>query len=49
MAMDPTQTSFSTVSSVDIELGDKASAHSPAASTTLVDDLVAGMGQYFEQ
>lgn len=31
MAMDLTQTSYSTIPSVDIELGDKASDHSDAA------------------
>ena len=36
MAMDLTQTSFSTVPSVDIELGDKASDHSAATLTTLL-------------
>ena len=49
MAMDLTQTSFSTVPSVDIELGDKASAHSSATLTTLADGLVAGVDQYFGQ
>lgn len=41
MAMDLTQTSFSTVPSVDIELGDKASDHSAATLNTLADGLVA--------
>ena len=41
--------SFSTVPSVDIELGDKASAHSSATLTTLADGLVAGVDQYFGQ
>ena len=49
MAMDLTQTSFSTVPSVDIELGDKASDHSSATLATLADGLVAGMNQYFGQ
>ena len=49
MAMDLTQTSFSTVPSVDIELGDKASDHSAATLTTLADGLVAGVNQYFGQ
>ena len=49
MAMDLTQTSFSTVPSVDIELGDKASAHSSATLATLADGLVAGVNQYFGQ
>ena len=49
MAMDLTQTSFSTVPSVDIELGDKASDHSSATLATLADGLVAGVNQYFGQ
>ena len=43
MAMDLTQTSFSTVPSVDIELGDKASDHSSSTLATLADGLVAGV------
>lgn len=49
MAMDLTQTSYSTVPSVDIELGDKASDHSQAALSTLADGLLAGVNQYFGQ
>lgn len=49
MVMDLTQTSFSTVPSVDIELGDKASDHSSATLATLADGLVAGVNQYFGQ
>lgn len=49
MAMDLTQTSYSTVPSVDIELGDKTSDHSQAALNTLADGLVAGINQYFGQ
>ena len=49
MAMDLTQTSFSTVPSGDIELGDKASDHSSATLATLADGLVAGVNQYFGQ
>lgn len=47
MAMDLTQTSFSTIPSVDIELGDKASDHSQATLNTLADGLLAGINQYF--
>lgn len=47
MAMDLTQTSYSTVPSVDIELGDKASDHSQATLNTLADGLLAGINQYF--
>lgn len=49
MEMDLTQTSFSTVPSVDIELGDKASDHSDAALDTLAAGLLAGVNQYFGQ
>lgn len=47
MAMDLTQTSFSTVPSMDIELGDKASDHSQATLSSLADGLVNGVNQYF--
>lgn len=47
MEMDLTQTSFSTIPSVDIELGDKASDHSDAALDILASGLVAGIDQYF--
>ena len=47
MAMDLTQTSFSTVPSIDIELGDKASDHSQAALERLADGLLAGVNAYF--
>lgn len=49
MEMDLTQTSFSTVPSIDIELGDKASDHSDAALDTLAAGLLAGINQYFGQ
>ncbi len=49
MAMDLTQTSYSTIPSVDIELGDKASDHSQATLNQLGDGLVAGVKAYFEQ
>ena len=49
MAMDLTQTSYSPVPSVDIELGDKASDHGKAALSLLADGLVAGINQYFGQ
>lgn len=49
MEMDLTQTSFSTVPSIDIELGDKASDHSDAALDVLAAGLLAGVDQYFGQ
>lgn len=47
MEMDLTQTSYSTIPSVDIELGDKASSHTDAALEKLAEGLVAGVNQYF--
>ena len=47
MEMDLTQTSYSTVPSVDIELGDKASDHSKATLNQLADGLTDGVNQYF--
>ncbi len=49
MEMDLTQTSYSTVPSVDIELGDKVSDHSDAALETLADGLLAGINAFFGQ
>lgn len=47
MEMDLTQTSFSTIPSIDIELGDKASDHSDGTLNTLADGLLAGVKNYF--
>ena len=47
MEMDLTQTSYSTVPSIDIELGDKASDHSSATLSKLADGLVVGVNQFF--
>lgn len=47
MAMDLTQTSYSTIPSVDIELGDKKSDHSAAALENLADGLVDGINLYY--
>jgi N-acetylmuramoyl-L-alanine amidase len=47
MDMDLTQTSYSTVPSVDIEMGDKISDHSAAALENLADGLVAGINVFF--
>lgn len=49
MEMDLTQTSYSTVPSIDIELGDKNSDYSNSTLNTLGDGLVAGVNQYFGQ
>lgn len=47
MEMDLTQTSFSTVPSIDIELGDKASDHSAATLDQLGNGLADGVEQFF--
>lgn len=47
MEMDLTQTSFSTIPSIDIELGDKKSDHSDAALNQLADGLLDGINRYF--
>lgn len=47
MEMDLTQTSFSTIPSIDIELGDKASDHSPGTLDTLGTGLADGVDQFF--
>ena len=49
MAMDLRQSTSSTVPSVDIELGDKASDHSQSTLNQLGDGLVAGVKAYFGQ
>lgn len=47
MAMDLTQTSYSTIPSVDIELGDTASDHSASTLNTLAEGLASGVDQFF--
>lgn len=49
LAMDLTQTSYSTIPSVDIELGDKISDHSAAALEKLAQGLVAGVDRFFAE
>ena len=49
MEMDLTQTSFSTIPSIDIELGDKASDHSGETLDNLASGLVSGVNQFFAQ
>lgn len=48
MEMDLTQTSFSTVPSVDIELGDKTSDHSSASLDKLGNGLADGVELFFK-
>lgn len=47
MDIDLTQTSFSTIPSVDIELGNAASAHDDATLGKLADGLVKGIDSFF--
>lgn len=47
MDLDLTQTAYSTIPSVDIELGDRASSHSEQTLNTLADGLLAGVNQYY--
>ena len=47
MELDLTQTSYSTIPSVDIELGDKASDHSDQTLTKIATGLLLGVNQYF--
>lgn len=47
MGMDLTQTSFSTVPSIDIELGDKASDHSASTLDNLGTGLADGVDRFF--
>ena len=47
LEMDLTQTSYSTIASVDIELGDRKSDHSDAALDKFAAGLVKGIDAYF--
>ncbi|WP_194611506.1 N-acetylmuramoyl-L-alanine amidase [Clostridium vitabionis] len=47
MDMDLTQTSYSTIPSVDIEVGDKASSHADASLEKIADGLCRGVSLYF--
>ena len=49
MEMDLTQTSYSTVPSIDIELGDKVSDYSDGKLETIADGLLAGVNAFFGQ
>ena len=46
MAIDLTQTSYSTIPSVDMELGNQASDHSDEALEKLADGLTAGVKKF---
>ena len=47
LEMDLTQTSYSTVPSLDVEMGDRASDHSYAVQEQLADALVKGINDFF--
>lgn len=47
MDMDLTQTTYSSIPSVDIELGNQSSDHSEAVLERLADGLVAGINQFY--
>ena len=47
LEMDLTQTSYSTIPSVDIEVGDTASDHSQEACERIAQGLKDGIDQYF--
>lgn len=49
MEMDLTQTSYSTIPSIDIELGDKISDYSDGKLETIADGLLAGVNAFFGQ
>ena len=45
MAIDLTQTSYSTIASVDLEVGDKRSNHSGKALNKIANGIVKGMNK----
>ena len=47
MAIDLTQTSYSTIPSVDVELGNQSSAHDDASLSVLADGLAGGVKKMF--
>ena len=49
LPMDLTQTSYSTIPSMDIELGDRASDHSQESCARYAKGLKAGIDAYFAQ
>ena len=49
MEMDLTQTSYSTIPSVDIELGDKKTAHDDATNDKMAEGLAAGVDKFFNK
>ena len=49
MEMDLTQTSYSTIPSVDIELGDKKTDHDDATNDKMAEGLAAGVDKFFNK
>ena len=47
MNIDLSQTSYSTIPSVDMELGNASSDHSDSTLNSLADGLVLGLNAYF--
>ena len=47
LEMDLTQTSYSTIPSIDLEVGDRASDHSESTLLTLAEGIAAGVNHYF--
>ena len=47
MEMDLTQTSYSTIPSLDVEVGDRASDCSPAYQTRIARGILAGLNEFF--
>ena len=47
MALDLTQTSYSTIPSVDIECGDRGSGWSVAVQGKIADGIIAGVKRFF--
>ena len=47
--MDLTQTSYSTVPSIDVEVGDRGSSHSSATQTRIAKGIVNGVGRFFNK
>ena len=48
MAIDLTQTSYSTIPSVDLEVGDRGSSTSDETLETIASGIAAGVSSYFE-
>ncbi len=49
MAIDLTQTSYSTIPSIDVEVGDRASDHSESVRNQIAQGILSGINIYFGQ